>query len=205
MSVVLTGPARPAPLPPAAAAALERLVSGNRRFATGRPEHPHQTAARRAELVSGQQPFAAVLGCADARVPPEIVFDQGLGDLFVIRVAGNIADEVTLASIAYAVHHLSVPLLIVLGHARCGAVAATLDGAAFDGPLARIASAIQPAVEATDGITGDPLDLAVRANALLTALRVRAYPPVAELVATGQVAVLATHHDLVTGTVQVLS
>lgn len=101
---------------------LAALVEGNRRYQAQRLTHPHQNAARRAALAAGQHPFAAVLSCADSRVPPEIVFDQGLGDLFVVRVAGNITDDVVLGSLEYAVEHLHVPLVVVLGHYKCGAV-----------------------------------------------------------------------------------
>ena len=97
------------------------LKEGNERFATDRLEHKDMGAARRTELTAGQHPFAAVLSCADSRVPPEIVFDQGLGDLFVVRVAGNVGEPFALGSIDYAVEHLHVPLIVVLGHEKCGA------------------------------------------------------------------------------------
>ncbi|MDD2837205.1 MAG: carbonic anhydrase, partial [Methanothrix sp.] len=104
--------------------ALQMLMEGNARFVSGNVIHPDQTADRRSELVSGQHPFAIVVGCSDSRVPPEVVFDQGLGDIFVIRTAGQVMDKVTLASIEYAVEHLNVPLILVLGHDSCGAVTA---------------------------------------------------------------------------------
>jgi carbonic anhydrase len=94
-------------------AALEKLLEGNKRFAVDSSQHPNQTAARRIELSNGQSPFAVVLTCSDSRVPPEIIFDQGLGDLFVVRVAGNIVDAVVLESIEYAVDHLHTPLVVV--------------------------------------------------------------------------------------------
>ena len=108
-------------------AALARLLEGNARYVESRAARPDQTPERRAEVATVQHPFALVLGCADSRVPPEIVFDQGLGDLFVIRVAGNVLDDQVLASIEYGVEHLHIPLVIVLGHERCGAVVATID------------------------------------------------------------------------------
>jgi carbonic anhydrase len=106
--------------------ALERLKAGNRRFADERSERPNIGAQKRQELARGQKPFAIVLTCADSRLTPEFIFDQGLGDLFVLRVAGNIADPFELGSIEYAVEHLHVPLIVVLGHEKCGAVEAAL-------------------------------------------------------------------------------
>ena len=108
--------------------ALAQLVEGNRRFVSGEVARPHQSAARRAELAKGQAPVAIVLTCSDSRVAPELYFDQGLGDLFVIRNAGNVLDDHVLGSIEYAVEHLHVPLLIVIGHEKCGAVSAAVGG-----------------------------------------------------------------------------
>ena len=109
--------------------ALERLREGNHRFVSdaGRPEGAHSNQRRRVELVGGQEPFAIILGCSDSRVPPEIVFDQGLGDLFVIRVAGNIAASSQVGSIEFAATHFGTKLVVVLGHSRCGAVLAALQ------------------------------------------------------------------------------
>ena len=105
--------------------ALTQLLRGNERFVAGWPDHPNQSARRRREVSdSGQQPFAIILSCSDSRVPPEIIFDQGLGDLFVIRVAGNIIDDAILGTIEYAVEHVHAPLVMVLGHDKCGAVTA---------------------------------------------------------------------------------
>src|SRR6059036_1627413 len=108
---------------------------------------------RREELAKSQHPFAVVLGCSDSRVPPEIVFDQGLGDLFVLRVAGNVINDESLGSIEYAVDHLAVRLIVVLGHQRCGAVKAEKDTIAAKGEapghIQSLVTAIKPAVEAT--------------------------------------------------------
>jgi carbonic anhydrase len=106
---------------------LLRLMNGNKLYVAGEPRHPHQTLERRVEVANGQKPFAAILGCSDSRVPPEILFDQGLGDLFVIRVAGNVVDDAVQGSIEYAVEELAVPLVMVLGQGRCGAVKAAVD------------------------------------------------------------------------------
>src|SRR3954451_10886779 len=108
--------------------ALSRLLAGNERFVAHKERHPDESAGRRRELVSGQHPFAVILGCSDSRVAPELLFDEGLGDLFVIRVAGNIVDDDILASIEYAVEHLGTKLVVVLGHEKCGAVSAAVSG-----------------------------------------------------------------------------
>lgn len=109
--------------------ALEYLKAGNARFVEGKATHPHQDVETRHTVAKGQAPFAIVLTCADSRLSPEVIFDQGLGDLFVLRVAGNIAEPGSMASVEYAVEHLGARLLIVLGHERCGAVKAAVDSA----------------------------------------------------------------------------
>ena len=117
-------PAAPAAL--TGRAALDQLVEGNRRFVAGTSKHGHQSAAYRHGLATSQHPFATVLGCSDSRVPVELLFDQGFGDLFIIRVAGNVVGTDDLGSIEYAVHHLHTPLIVVMGHESCGAVTSAL-------------------------------------------------------------------------------
>ncbi len=183
--------------------AFDQLRAGNARFASGEPAHPHESFSRRAELEIGQQPIAAVLGCADSRVPPELIFDQGLGDLFVLRVAGNILDDAVLASLEYAVGHLGVPLIVVLGHAGCGAVAAALGGAETEGHLPVLTDAIAPALRIAQGRPGDPVDEAARANARLVAEKVRAAGPLlAGRVREGALKIAAAFYDLRTGEVE---
>lgn len=185
--------------------ALNKLVSGNKRYVDSTLSHPHQTASRRSELAAGQHPFAIILGCADSRVAPEIIFDQGLGDLFVIRVAGNIVDDAILGSIEYAAEHLHTPLMVVLGHSNCGAVGATVAGGELEGHLPSLAEAIQPAVEQARGQEGDLLDNAVRANANMVAEQVKASEPVlAHLVKAGKLKVVAARYDLDSGKVDFL-
>jgi carbonic anhydrase len=138
--------------------ALERLREGNRRFASGAHEAGASWDARRAETAQKQEPFAVVLGCADSRVPVELVFDQGLGDLFVIRVAGNVAGPSQIGSVEYAVEHLGTRLVVVLGHSRCGAVQATLDAIgqpaeSLSPSLQSIVECVRPAVEPLLGAT----------------------------------------------------
>ena len=170
--------------------ALERLLAGNQRYVAARQKYPDQTAARRAELSGGQHPFAIVLGCADSRVPPEVIFDQGLGDLFVVRVAGNVVDDVVLGSIEYAAAHLHTSLVVVLGHSKCGAVGATIAGGELEGHLPDLAAAIQPAVDQARSLPGDLLDNAVVANATMVAEQLRSAEPVlSELVCAGKLRV----------------
>lgn len=126
---------------------LQKLMDGNARFVSGNVTHPDQSAERRAEVVSAQHPFAVVVGCSDSRVPPEIVFDQGIGDLFVVRTAGEAMDNATLGSIEYAVEHLNVSLVVVLGHDSCGAVKAAVQGGEAPGHLGYLVEAIMPTVD----------------------------------------------------------
>lgn len=137
LSVLLLVPAwvRADDAQPSPAESLKRLKDGNARFVADKPATKPALDKRRAELDKGQHPFAIVLGCADSRVVPEMVFDQGLGELFVIRVAGNVTSDVTIGSIEYAVEHLHVPLVVVLGHEKCGAVKAAVDDADLEGSL----------------------------------------------------------------------
>lgn len=130
--------------------AWKALKEGNERFVAGEPIHPSQDVARRAALASGQKPTAAVFGCGDSRVAAELIFDQGLGDMFVVRTAGHVVDSAVLGSLEFAVDVLSVPLIVVLGHDSCGAVKATLaalDGGAVPGGYLRdIVERVTPSI-----------------------------------------------------------
>lgn len=190
---------------PTPAEALAQLMAGNDRFVTGQAKHPRQNTLRRAELSDGQQPFAVILGCSDSRVPPELLFDQGLGDLFVIRVAGNVVDEVGLGSIEYAAAHLHTPLVMVLGHAQCGAVSATVADGELEGHLPHLAKAIQPAVDRARTREGNLIDNAIRENALMVADQLRSAGPVlTELVKAEKLKVVAAYYDLDSGMVSLL-
>ena len=155
--------------------ALERLMKGNERFVKGRAIQPNGSPEHRRELLAGQEPFAVVLGCSDSRVPPEIIFDCGLGEIFVIRVAGNILDDVVIGSIEYAVEHLGTRLVLVLGHESCGAVGASLEGGEAGGHIDSIVNAIVPAVESVRAQKGDLYENAIKANscAMLRISRLR--------------------------------
>lgn len=200
----LTAPEHPEQAPKVTPAdALARLKAGNQHFIAGKLQHPHQNPQRRGELATGQRPFAIVLGCADSRTSPEVLFDQGLGDLFVVRVAGNVLDDHVLASIEYAVDHLGAQLIVVLGHQRCGAVQAakeTLDSKA-EAPahINSIVAAIQPAVEATRGAD---VEATIKANTENVVQSLRSSEPVLKKeVEAGAITVLGAYYDLDTGAV----
>ena len=146
-----------------------------------------------------------VVGCSDSRVPPELVFDVSLGDIFVIRTAGEVVDEVGLGSIEYAVEHLGTHLIVVLGHEHCGAVSAAVKGATETGDIPNVLRAILPAIEETKGQPGDPIENAVRANARNIAKRLQsASPIIAPLVQSGEVKVVAAYYGLDTGQIELL-
>lgn len=189
--------------------ALARLMSGNARYVEGFAAHPHADAPRRVEVAAAQRPFATVLACADSRVAPELIFDQGLGDLFVIRVAGNVVDDAVLASIEYSVIHLGSTLVMALGHERCGAVKATLDALAGRGSpedrdtrIGALAALIAPAVRAAPAGGADPLDAAVSLNAANAAAEIFAGSrPLRARVLAGQLKIVAARYDLDDGRV----
>lgn len=194
---------------PTAHQAWEQLMAGNERFVNGRLEHPEQSSMRRTEVAKGQHPYAIVLTCSDSRVPPEVVFDAGLGDIFVIRVAGNTADDAAIGSMEYAVEHLNVPLIVVLGHQRCGAVQAAVQTAGKNtrpaGHLAAIINPIVPAVSAIKGQSGDVAENAMQQNVLRTVNQLRSSRPVlAEALHERKLSIVGARYDLDTGKVTVL-
>jgi carbonic anhydrase len=180
--------------------ALARLKAGNHRFAGSSVSEGKPTAARRAATSKGQHPFAIIVGCADSRTAPEIVFDQNIGDLFVVRTAGNLVDDYALGSIEYAVAHLGARLIVVLGHQNCGAVQAALGGGDAPGHIHSLVHAIQPAVEATRGKPGDPLANAIHENDAQVAEKIRHKARFGDLAA--QVRVVEGYYDLHTGKVE---
>jgi carbonic anhydrase len=193
--------------------ALARLVEGNSRYITGQRQLDSGDA-RRQEVAGGQDPFAIVLGCADSRVPPEILFDQGLGDLFVIRVAGNVVTPPQLGSIEFAVESFGTPILVVLGHSRCGAVSATLS--ALQSPqaggspnLGSLVELISPAVEpllAQDLDADSLIHEAVRANVHAVTAALSANSAIlAARIASGDLRVIPAEYSLDTGQVELLS
>lgn len=189
------------PRPTTPAEALRELQAGNARFAAGGATGPNRSLERLAELAPAQAPFAAILGCADSRVPPELLFDQGFGDLFVVRVAGNVATPEELASLEFAVAALGALFILVLGHSGCGAVAAALDGAVPPGQISTLFQHIVP------GVSGAAADLpaAIESNALHQMMVVRMGSPLlAAAVREGRLGVGAGVYDLASGRVQIV-
>jgi len=185
--------------------ALQRLMEGNQRFVAMRLAHPDLSLERRLEVSKGQHPSAIVLTCADSRVPPELIFDQGLGDLFVVRVAGNVLDDHVIGSIEYAAEHLEAPLVMVLGHERCGAVDAAVKGGEAPGKIASLLEALHPAVQAAKGQAGDPVDNVVKLNARFGAAQLKASDPIlAPRLKAGELEIVGARYDLDTGKVELL-
>ncbi|MFC9286036.1 carbonic anhydrase [Streptomyces sp. NPDC057052] len=197
--------ATPAPRTPArpttAAEALRELATGNRRWRTFRERHPDETPAVRRSLTQGQHPFAVVLGCIDSRVPPELVFDQGLGDLMTVRTAGEVLDEAVLGSVAYGVLELGIPLVVVLGHQSCGAVRAAveadLSGERLPAHIQYLADRIRPFIDRTK--EGDArVDATVDANVLAVRSLLAAEPDLAAKITSGELAVVGARYELTT-------
>lgn len=211
--VVVRGPAAqaasPGPPGPPADEVLRRLLEGNQRFVKGEVTSPRRSPVDFQPLAEGQRPMAVIVGCSDSRVPPEILFDQGVGDLFVIRVAGNIvrgAGPPVKGSIEYGVAELGASLIMVLGHSACGAVKAAIkhidDRDSLPGAIEPLVNSIRPAVANTKGMPGDPLDNAIRANVGIGVGLLRGLQPiVAPAVKRGQVKVVGAMYDLRTGKV----
>jgi carbonic anhydrase len=187
--------------------ALVRLAAGNRRFVQGKLRHPRRDDRRRSALAEGQAPFAAVLGCADSRVPPEVVYDEGLGNLFVVRVAGNTTDDLVVAgSLEYSITQLGSVVIVVLGHEQCGAAKAAIDvvtkGAQLPGDLPAVVAPIIPVVEAAVAAgtpTDQLLDVVIKGNVKAAVATLSANPALAPLIADGTVKVVGREYLLETG------
>lgn len=206
MAVMLTVTGHQAEPGVTPASVLTELKTGNAHHVRHQYQHPHETLARQRELVGGQHPHAEILSCADSRVPPEIIFDQGLGDLFVVRVAGNVATDTEIGSLEYGASHLHIPLLVVLGHESCGAVTAAVQGGDNEGHITGLISLIKPAVDRSRGMPGDPIANAVRSNVQMVVQQLRSSTPVlAELVTHGKLKIVGGVYSLETGEVTWLS
>ena len=188
--------------------ALKELQEGNQRFVNALMEHPGQDREQRVRLSTYQQPFAVILTCSDSRLAPELIFDQGLGDLFVVRVAGNIVDSALLGSIEYAVGHLRTPLVMVMGHESCGAVSATLeslrDRTQPQGNVAALISAITPAVAVAEKRPGDLLVNTIRANAEQSRNAIVNSSELMGPLDSGALKVVTAYYELDTGTATVI-
>ena len=190
----------------APAEAISKLKEGNGRYTSGNLQHPGQTSERRAELAKTQHPFATILSCSDSRVPPEIVFDQGLGDLFIVRVAGNVINDEGLGSVEYSIDHLGSRLILVLGHQNCGAVKAARETIAAKGNapghIESLVTAIKPAVEAT---AKEDLDATIKVNVKHVVQALRSSTPILKAeVDSGKIQVIGGYYSLDTGAVTFL-
>ncbi len=165
--------------------ALKLLLEGNQRFIDGKLEHPNQTVARRTEVAKGQHPFAAMLACSDSRTAPEIIFDRGLGDIFVVR-------------------HLGVRLVMILGHNRCGAVTAAVAGHEEEGDVGPMLTELRPAVEASKGHAGDPVENAVRENVKLVIKKLATSEELSAMVKSGELKIVGGIYDLDTGKIEMM-
>lgn len=185
--------------------AKSNLVEGNRRFVTGDLALKNLGRGKREDLLAnGQHPFAVVVTCSDSRVPPELLFDQALGDLFVIRVAGNVLDSVSLGSVEYAVDHLHTPLVVVLGHENCGAVTATVEGGVPPGSIGAITFLIQPSVDKVRAMGIDGRELCEKAadeNIKATLEDLKRSPVLKHLMDCGKLTLVGAKYHLASGEV----
>lgn len=197
--------------PKDAAEGLRRLKEGNQRFAAGKTRHAHESTEWRKHLVGGQKPFATILGCSDSRVPVELVFDQGFGDLFVIRVAGNVIAPDVVGSLAYATAHLATPLVVIVGHEGCGAVTAAVE--ALQGPtdelpgIKALVELIEPGLPKTlPGKTPEQrINAAVEANVRWSMKQLARLPGARKALEAGQVELVGAVYELGSGKVRFLS
>ncbi len=197
------------PGPPAAAEALRQLQAGNLRFQKGQLQHPNETLQRRREVALKQAPIATVLACSDSRESPELIFDKGLGDLFVVRTAGHALDDAVIGTLEFAVAELHVPLLVVMGHQRCGAIKATLDainsGQLAAGDMETLVDAIRPAVLLAKGEGDVRYANVVKANVQVTIDRLQNSKILSQAVANQQLLIVGAYYELDTGAAQFLA
>jgi carbonic anhydrase len=187
---------------------LALLLEGNHRFQSGKSIHPHLTHQRLEDLSKGQHPVAVVISCSDSRVPPELVFDQGLGDLFVVRTAGNTLSEIELGSVEYAVEHLHVGLIVVMGHEQCGAVKAVVENSREEGELGILLSHLKEEPEVKEALSrkSAPLDEVVQANIQHVTAQIRSTPGVlSEKIKGGELTVVGTEYYFHNGAVKIFS
>lgn len=187
--------------------ALQRLLQGNRRFVEDRP-NPAQPGERVREFAAAQHPFAAVLGCSDSRVPAELVFDCSLGDLFVVRTAGHALGPAIVGSLEYAAVHLGVPLVLVLGHTRCGAIQAAVSAgpdAHGHGSIAALVQSVRPSIERVRMLPGDIVDHAVTANIEDAVGALRCAELLEPLIKAGTLRIAGARYDLDSGEVRVVA
>lgn len=182
--------------------ALKRLTDGNERYTKDQFLSPDRTSERREALVSVQKPYAVIVGCSDSRVSPEIIFDQGIGDLFIVRVAGNVVGPVELDSIEFSATALGSVLVLVLGHENCGAVRAVVGGQTKD--IEAVASLIEKGIGSGEKIADMPLDKAVKLNAEAVAAYLKTAPVLADLIKQGKLKIASGYYNLASGKVEIL-
>jgi carbonic anhydrase len=194
------------PNPVSADEALKRLLDGNQRFMQQMSKNPDRSIMRIHEVSQAQHPFAAFLSCADSRVPPEVVFDEGIGDVFDIRIPGNIVTTETLGSLEYATEVLGVQLIIVLGHERCGAVMAAVEGEELPGHIRSFVKAIEPVLVSARNKQGDLLDNAVVANINYQIERIKQDSGlINQKLSSGNLKIVGGRYDLDTGEVKLIN
>lgn len=184
--------------------ALQELLDGNERFAKRKRRNPDQSYSRLVEVAKGQKPFASILGCADSRVPSEIVFDQGLGDLFVCRIAGNIATTQQIGSLEFGSLVLGTKVIMVVGHERCGAVQAAMKGDPVPGQIGSLLEAIKPSVESSKDQSGDKLENACKANILAQIRKLKSSSVLSELIKAEKLKIVGGYYDLDTGKISLV-
>ena len=182
-------------------ASLKKLMDGNDRYVKNKSQSINNLQVKRTSLLGTQTPFAVVIGCSDSRVPPEIVFDQSLGDLFVVRVAGNVAGPLELDTIEYAAYELKCPLILVLGHQDCGIVKAVIDGKATDLELEAIAPYIQQSVDESRSLPGDRMRNAIQTNVKLNIQRLTDNAVLQKLIQNNQLKIVGGYYELDSGKV----
>ncbi|KOG08766.1 carbonic anhydrase [Streptomyces viridochromogenes] len=209
-AVAAAAPASSGGAPPKTpSAALARLLDGNKRWVNGTLQRPNQGLDRRESVAEEQDPYGVIVSCIDSRVPPEMVFDTGIGDLFSIRTGGQVVAPVVTGSVEYGPVTSGTPLILVLGHQRCGAVKASYkalkERKPLPGDLQSIAEAVRPAYEAVSKVKhADPVDAMIRAHAQQTAAGLRTDPALAPLVKKGGLAVVSAYYSLDTGRMEII-
>lgn len=181
--------------------ALIKLKEGNKRFSSNHLKHPNQNAKRRIEIEKSQHPFVIIISCSDSRVPPQIIFDQGLGDIFEIQNAGNVTDEHVMGSVEYAVIHLGVKLIVVMGHQNCGAVNAAIDGGEQTDNINSIISSIEPAVNLAKKQSGSLVDNAIKNNVQITRENIENDKNLKKYINSNGVKVISAYYHLDSGQV----
>ncbi|MGH2612755.1 MAG: carbonic anhydrase [Rhabdochlamydiaceae bacterium] len=185
------------------AQALKQLVEGNNRYKQERLLHPNRSKEARICSVNGQNPFAIILGCSDSRVSPEIIFDQGIGDLFVVRVAGNVVGPIELDSIEYSALYLKSSIIMVLGHQNCGAIQAVINGQTQD--IEAVASLIIPSLELARTQKGSLIENTVKDNVLYVIDGLKKSPALAKLIKDKKIDIVGGYYDFQTGGVELIT